>query len=121
LNDVSYRFRNQVETLAICQGNEAACGEFASLSKLRTKIMADPANFAGANYNVKVTPFAYLIDENGLVLIRGVVNTSSQLEALLQEEGTFQGDKSSQIAAEPVDAALKAKDVQPEVGALVPK
>lgn len=121
LNEVSLQFRSQVLTLVICQGSEEACVEFARLSNLQTKIVADPANFVGANYNVKFTPFAYLIDENGLVLIRGVANTSSQLEALLKEEGTLQGDKSWQVATEPGNAALKAKDIQPEVGVLLPK
>jgi methylamine dehydrogenase accessory protein MauD len=116
LNEVSSRFRSQIETLAICQGSEDACIEFVKLSKLQTKLIADPANFIGASYNVKFTPFAYLIDENGLVLIRGVVNTSAQLEALLQEEGTLQGDKLWQL-----DVALEATDSQPEVGSLVPK
>jgi methylamine dehydrogenase accessory protein MauD len=121
LNEVSSRFKSKVVTLAVCQGSEEACVEFAKLSNLQAKIVADSANFVGATYNVKFTPFAYLIDENGFVLIRGVANTSSQLEALLEEEGTLQGDKSWQVAAESSNTTSKAKDIQLKTGVLLPK
>lgn len=100
LNAVASKYRNQILTLAVCQGSEQACEEFSRLTNLQTKLLADPANFIGANYNIKFTPFAYLIDESGYVLIRGVANTLSQLEGLLLEEGTFQGENSWQMVAE---------------------
>ena len=47
---------------------------------------------------------AFLINEEGVVLIRGVVNTWPQLEALIEQEGTFQGERSWQLVAKSADA-----------------
>lgn len=122
LNEIAHGYRGQVEVLAICQGsNEGACAEFAHQHKLRTKLLADPNNFVGANYYVKSTPLAYLIDENGIVLIRGVVNHLSHLEALLKEEGTWQADKPWQMVIEPAETAANIRRIPKDVGTLLPK
>jgi hypothetical protein len=42
------------------------------------------------DYLVTLTPFAYLIDHEGRVVIRGIANDWRQLESLLEQEGTLQ-------------------------------
>jgi len=42
------------------------------------------------DYQVTLTPFAYLLDHEGRVVIRGVANDWRQLESLLDQEGTLQ-------------------------------
>lgn len=90
LNNIAYEYRNGVSTLVICHGGVAACGEFARQYHLGARMLADPTNAIAERYGAHVTPFAFLIDASGVVLIRGVVNTWPQLDALLKEEGTIQ-------------------------------
>ena len=45
------------------------------------------------DYMVTLTPFAYLLDHEGRVLIRGVANDWRQLESLLDQEGTLQAGR----------------------------
>ena len=42
------------------------------------------------DYAVTLTPFAYVIDHEGNVVIRGIANDWRQLESLLEQEGTLQ-------------------------------
>jgi hypothetical protein len=42
------------------------------------------------DYQVTLTPFAYLLDHEGNVVIRGIANDWRQLESLLEQEGTLQ-------------------------------
>lgn len=90
LNNIAYEYRDGVETIAVCHGAVAACGEFAHQTHLGARMLADPTNAIADRYGVRFTPFAYLIDAAGVILIRGVVNTWPQLDALLKEEGTIQ-------------------------------
>ena len=89
--------------LAVCYGDESVCGNFARQFHLQPTLVADPTNAIAAHYQVRVTPFAFLIDEYGLVLIRGIVNSWTQLDALLEEEGTFQEDLPWQLRAKQPD------------------
>lgn len=50
---------------------------------------------------MSVTPFMYLLDHEGRVVIRGVANNWPQIEALLEEEGSLQLSPWSALA-EPV-------------------
>ena len=79
--------------VVVCNGSETACEEFARQLRVVAPLVSDPTNAIALRYDVHITPFMYLVDESGLVRIRGVVNTWPQLEALLNEEGTFQGDR----------------------------
>ena len=45
------------------------------------------------DYMVTLTPFAYLLDHEGRVVIRGVANDWRQLESLLDQEGTLQAGR----------------------------
>jgi methylamine dehydrogenase accessory protein MauD len=101
LNQVYSQHRKHVELLALCSGSVDACREFARISGLRVPLIADVTNFIGALYDVRFTPFAFLLNENAVVLIRGVVNTPAHLEALLKEEGTLQEEKPWQVALMP--------------------
>ena len=42
------------------------------------------------DYLVTLTPFAYLLDHERNVVIRGIANDWRQLESLLEQEGTLQ-------------------------------
>jgi methylamine dehydrogenase accessory protein MauD len=91
LNDVARERRRETAMLAVCFGATDACARLARETGIRVPLVADPTNVVGAHYEVRSTPFAFLVDANGTILIRGIVNSWPQIEALLDEEGTFQG------------------------------
>lgn len=88
LNDVAREHRDQVEVITVCHGSEVTCGEFATAYRLRTPMLLDATNAIAESYDVRMTPFGFLIGEDGIIRLRGVVNSWPQLEALLEEEGT---------------------------------
>ncbi len=116
LNEVASGYRDKVEVLAVCHGSESACAEFGRLYLLKPILLADPTNKIAAQYGTTITPFAFLVNEDGIILIRGVVNSLPQLEALLKEEGTFQGELPWQPVVTPADLFLqgkRAKELEP--------
>jgi len=80
---------HEVQFLAVCYGSAQACRELSTQTNLRVPLLWDTENALAQSYAVSVTPFAYLIGEDGTILIRGVVNTWPQLEALIEERGTL--------------------------------
>lgn len=88
VNDLSRARRGDLEAIVVCYGSAVTCGEFASAYRLKTPLLVDATNAIAESYDVRMTPFGYLIDEDGVVRIRGVVNSFAQLEALIEEEGT---------------------------------
>lgn len=95
LNDVAREWR-EVRFLAVCYAAEEACGELVRSAGVQIPMIGDPGNAVGMSYEVPSTPFAFLIDEGGTILIRGVVNTWPQLEALLAERGTLRSGASAE-------------------------
>jgi hypothetical protein len=53
-------------------------------------MMVDTNGQIEKDYAVTLTPFAYVIDHEGRVVIRGLANDWRQLESLLEQEGTLQ-------------------------------
>lgn len=88
LSDVANQWR-EIQFLGVCYGSEQACEELAAQSSLRVPLLRDLENSISSAYGVRSTPFAYLIDEEGRILMRGVVNTWPQLQALIEERGTL--------------------------------
>lgn len=52
--------------------------------------MVDEDGQIEAMYDVSVTPFVYLINYEGRVLIRGITNSWVQVESLLDQEGVIE-------------------------------
>lgn len=120
LNEVAREERGKAEILTVCYGSEVVCGEFAGRLRLNPLMVADPTNAIAMHYSVHGTPFAFLIDEKGIILIRGVVNSWPHLEALLSEEGTFQGERLWQpVTKQPVPDANQ--NINKPLGILPPK
>ena len=104
LNEVARAYRDKAEVLAVCYGAGSTCEELARRLRLRTPVLADPDNKIAANYGVNATPFAFLVDSHGTILIRGIVNSWPQLESLLNQEGTnFEGPLPWQNTADRAD------------------
>jgi methylamine dehydrogenase accessory protein MauD len=77
--------------VVVCQGPTGACESmFRGVESRSLRYWVDESGFAAQSYQVSVTPFAYVIDYTGRVLIRGIVNTWPQLDGLLDQEGTLE-------------------------------
>jgi hypothetical protein len=60
------------------------------MNGLEVPMVVDTNGQVETDYAVSLTPFAYLIDHEGKVVIRGLANDWRQLESLLEQEGTLQ-------------------------------
>ncbi|MGH2410843.1 MAG: peroxiredoxin family protein [Chloroflexota bacterium] len=108
LEEVAREQAGNVATLVVCHGDGATCAEFARQEGLRQSVLADPGNEVAERYEVPASPFAFLLDSSGTILIRGVVNSWTQLEALIMEEGTFQ-----KHPWKPITATIVAESANP--------
>lgn len=59
-----------------------------NLSNVSIPVLPDADGVIARAYRVRATPFAYRLDNSGIVKQRGIVNNSEDLEALLQDLST---------------------------------
>ena len=88
LNEVAATRRGDLTFIAVCRGDRAACASFVRRTKLQIPVVVDETGSIEQLYDVTLTPFGYVINDELRVLIRGVATTWTQLEALLAEQGT---------------------------------
>ena len=89
LNEVR-KTRGDFDFLVVCRGDLESCQAFGRMNGLEAPMVVDTTGQIEKDYLVTLTPFAYLIDHEGHVLIRGIANDWRQLESLLEQEGTLQ-------------------------------
>ena len=89
LNEVR-KTRRDHDFLVVCRGDVESCQAFGRMNRLEAPMVVDTTGQIEKDYLVTLTPFAYLLDHEGNVVIRGVANDWRQLESLLEQEGTIQ-------------------------------
>jgi len=89
LNEVR-QTRGEYDFLVVCRGDLESCQAFGRMNRLEAPMVVDTTGQIEKDYLVSLTPFAYLIDHEGRVVIRGIANDWRQLESLLEQEGTLQ-------------------------------
>lgn len=89
LNEVR-KTRGEWDFLVVCRGDLESCRAFGRMNRLEAPMLVDTTGQIEKDYLVTLTPFAYVIDHEGRVVIRGVANDWRQLESLLEQEGTLQ-------------------------------
>jgi methylamine dehydrogenase accessory protein MauD len=89
LNEVR-KTRGDYDFLVVCRGDLESCQAFARMNRLEAPMVVDTTGQIERDYLVTLTPFAYLVDHEGRVVIRGIANDWRQLESLLEQEGTLQ-------------------------------
>ena len=107
LNEVRKTRGGEFDFLVVCRGDLESCQAFGRMNRLEAPMVVDTTGQIEKDYLVTLTPFAYLIDHEGRVVIRGVANDWRQLESLLEQEGTLQ--LGMQFAAVDGDAAALAE------------
>lgn len=90
LNEIITTRSGEYDFVSVCRGDLQSCRSFKRQHRLRGDVLVDTTGEVESSFDVRFTPFAYLIDSSDRVLIRGVVNDWRQLESLLEQEGTPQ-------------------------------
>jgi methylamine dehydrogenase accessory protein MauD len=93
LNEVRKTRSGEFDFLVICRGDIESCRSFGRMNRLEAPMVIDTNGQIERDYMVTLTPFAYLLDDEGRVVIRGVANDWRQLESLLDQEGTLQAGR----------------------------
>jgi methylamine dehydrogenase accessory protein MauD len=93
LNEVRKTRNGEFEFLVICRGDVESCRSFGRMNRLEAPMVIDTNGQIEKDYMVTLTPFAYVLDHEGRVVIRGVANDWRQLESLLDQEGTLQAGR----------------------------
>jgi methylamine dehydrogenase accessory protein MauD len=93
LNEVRKTRRGEFDFLVVCRGDIDSCRAFGRMNRLEAPMVVDTNGQIEKDYLVTLTPFAYLLDHEGRVVIRGVANDWRQLESLLDQEGTLQAGR----------------------------
>ena len=100
LNEVR-KTRRDHDFLVVCRGDLESCQAFGRMNRLEAPMVVDTTWQIEKDYLVTLTPFAYLLDHEGNVVIRGVANDWRQLESLLEQEGTIQAAPFVSVDCEP--------------------
>jgi methylamine dehydrogenase accessory protein MauD len=90
LNEVRKTRAGEFDFLVICRGDVESCQAFGRMNRLEAPMVVDTNGQIEKDYLVTLTPFAYLLDHERNVVIRGIANDWRQLESLLDQEGTLQ-------------------------------
>jgi methylamine dehydrogenase accessory protein MauD len=90
LNEVRKTRKGEFDFLVVCRGDVESCQGFGRMNRLEAPMVVDTNGQIEKDYQVTLTPFAYLLDDEGNVVIRGIANDWRQLESLLEQEGTLQ-------------------------------
>jgi methylamine dehydrogenase accessory protein MauD len=94
LNEVQATRGREFDFVAICRGDLESCRAFARMNRLHAPMLVDTNGQVEKDFEVSLTPFAYLLDHERKVVIRGIANDWRQLESLLDQEGTLQAGRS---------------------------
>jgi methylamine dehydrogenase accessory protein MauD len=89
LNEVR-KTRGDWDFLVVCRGDLESCQRFGRMNGLEAPMVVDTTGQIEKDYAVTLTPFAYVVDHEGHIVIRGLANDWRQLESLLEQEGTLQ-------------------------------
>jgi methylamine dehydrogenase accessory protein MauD len=110
LNEVRKTRGGEFDFLVICRGDPESCQAFGRMNRLEAPMVVDTTGQIEKDYIVTLTPFAYLLDHERNVVIRGLANDWRQLESLLEQEGTLQAAGWVEVDGEPAALAESRED-----------
>lgn len=106
LNEVRATRAHEADFLVVCRGDVESCRSFSRVNGLDVPMLIDVTGNIEREYEVTLTPFAYFLDYERRVLIRGVTNDWRHLESLLEQEGTQLAER---LFPTPEDAPVNAQ------------
>ena len=90
LNEVMQTRNDGFDFVTVCRGDVASCKALRTRDRLQGTLIIDTEGTIEEEFDVRLTPFVYVLNGQGQVLVRGVANEWRHLESLLNEEGTLQ-------------------------------
>jgi methylamine dehydrogenase accessory protein MauD len=90
LNEVIETRGREFDFVVICRGDREFCRTLRWRDGIAASVIADETGRIEAAFDVQLTPFVYVLDYEGRVLVRGVANDWRHVESLLNEEGSIQ-------------------------------
>lgn len=91
LNAIADERREAVRVLFLCRGGADEARRFARETDVRVPVAVHPDEELPDQYRARVTPFAFLIDAEGIVRGKGLANNRAHLEMLLDGPRDAQG------------------------------
>lgn len=88
LNEIASTHGSELDFMTVCVGDPSACASFVRHTGLRQQTVVDRTGALERSLDVTLTPFTYLVEDDGRVLIRGIANNWTQIEALIEQQGT---------------------------------
>lgn len=91
LKEIVKTRKREFDFVVICTGADLhACRQFANDYSVDGQVLVDESGRIAKAYEATLTPFAYLLDYQRRILMRGVANDWRGLESMLNQEGTPQ-------------------------------
>jgi methylamine dehydrogenase accessory protein MauD len=82
LNEFAAELRDSLNVLFLCRGSESEARAFAEQTAITVPVAAHPDDDLPDKYKARVTPFAFIIDGEGVVRSKGLANNRLHLDAL---------------------------------------
>ena len=84
LNVFAEERRSELDVLFLCQSEPEAARRFVAETGVRVPVAVQPDDTLADAYKARVTPFAFLIDGEGVIRAKGLANNREHLELLLR-------------------------------------
>ncbi len=85
--------KGEAAVLAVFNGPAEAAGKWAAETKAEFPVLAQHQLAVSKRYEVFATPFAFLIDEKGIVTSKGIVNNAQHVGYVLSGRGDAEKDE----------------------------
>ena len=109
LNRLEQRGSHQV--LVVNNAEAAKTRAWASEVDARFPVLAQENHALSKRYQAFATPFAFLIDEKGIITSKGLAGSKQHLHFVLSGAGTKEETNDSESPAEPADGEVSATSV----------
>jgi methylamine dehydrogenase accessory protein MauD len=96
--------RGDVQVLAVNNGEPEATRQWAEEAGACFPVLAQQQFGVSKPYETYATPFAFLIDEKGVIASKGIINSGQHIDFVLS--GAGQAAKNGQTAMEPAEAGV---------------
>lgn len=111
LNEIAQVRGAEFDFVVICRGSEDECQSLARMERIGPRMLVDVDGSGERDFEVTMTPFTYILDYLGNVLVRGVSNDWRHLESLLDQEGTLESmDEEDETVARTLPGAIPLTD-----------
>ena len=103
--------RGEYVVLVVNNGEPEATRQWASATKARFPVLVQEKFSLSKRYEVFVTPFAFLIDEQGLIASKGIVGSRQYLQYVLTGAGQRARDHDGDLELDGVEKSESGKSL----------